>query len=249
MPFQHSAFQPEPRPRRFRRERTRVRAVWYHFKASGFLPALDQSAWQRGHTDVPGWLRRKPVLVEIGSAVAGGGFGLTLGSTWWERGLFGSLFAVAALVLGLFGLWLYYSLTAPVRQREEAREYARALEARHREFENWSARIVSAFDFRHQALEDVRRLSAPEPQLMGSAADEEERWRNQLLTACAYVEEHGADVSAFRESQLAALEDRAPYPHDLSRIWNSMLSAGQNLLAEMRNIPAPRPPNPPGVES
>src|SRR2546423_915931 len=98
MPFQHSAFQPPPpapRPGRFRRLRTRLRASRYHLKASHFLPPLDQSAWQRGFTDVPGWAKRKPVLVQAATTIAGCGFGLTLGSTWYERGLFGALVALA----------------------------------------------------------------------------------------------------------------------------------------------------------
>ena len=76
---------------------------------------MEQNAWQRGYTDVPGWTKRKPVVVEALLVVAGCGFGVALGSTWWERTLFAVLLALAAFLLGLLGLWLWLSAAAPVR--------------------------------------------------------------------------------------------------------------------------------------
>ena len=81
---------------------------------------------------------------------------------------------------------------------------------------------------------------------MGSLSDEEDRWRNLLTQACTQMEDNGADLSAFLEGQLRALDDPdGVYDNDEARIRNSMLSACQNLLAEMLNQPPPTPPTPP----
>src|SRR6266571_138797 len=177
MAFQPSAFfQPPPKPHRerFRRRKQLV----YQLKAAPFLSPLEQSAWQRGYSDVPGWTRRRPVLVQAGATIAGCGFGLTLGSTWWERGLFGALVALGAFLSGLVVLWLWHSLTAPVKQRNEAREYAQALEAYVRAYAEWVRRRDIAYDFRHDTLQDVPRLAEEPPRLTGSISGEETRWRN-----------------------------------------------------------------------
>ena len=100
-----------------------------HLRTGRDVAPLEQDAWQRGFTDLPGWTRRKPVVVQIATTVAGCGFGLALGSTWWERVLFAILLSVGAFLLGLVGLWLWRCAAAVRVQRNEARDYARSLEA------------------------------------------------------------------------------------------------------------------------
>jgi len=225
-----------------------------YLKAAPLLSPMEQNAWQRGYTDVPGWLRRKPVLVEIASTVAGGGFGLTLGSTWWERGLFGALLAVAAFFLGLAAIWLWYSATAPSRQRDEARKYARVLETYAQDYVQWARRREIAYDFRHDTLiGDVGRFRPEEdggPTLMGTLADEEIRWRSILANISAQMEANGGDVSAFMQAQLAFLDNAdGSFPgDDLALIRNSMMQACQNLLAEVRQEGPPTAPTPPTSE-
>jgi hypothetical protein len=214
-----------------------------HLKAAPFLSPLEQSAWQRGYTDVPGWTRRRPVLVQAGATVAGCGFGLTLGSTWWERGLFGALVALGAFLAGLVVLWLWHSLTAPVKQREEARKYAQALKEYAHDYAQWARRREIAYDFRHDTLEDARRLG-DESGVMVSLAYEEERWRTMLGVIRGQMQANGADVSGFMEAQLAFLDnvDGAFEGGDLARIRNSMLAACQNILAEVRQEGPPTAP-------
>jgi hypothetical protein len=250
MSFQPSAFfQPEPKPhrQRFRRWKQLV----YHFKAAPFLSPLEQSAWQRGYTDVPGWTRRRPVLVQAATTIAGCGFGLTLGSTWWERGLFGALVALGVFLAGLVSIWLWHSLTAPVKQRTEAREYAQALKEYADDYAQWARRREIAYDFRHDTLlHDVVRFRPEEeggPTLMASLADEEVRWRSILANISAQMEANGGDVSAFMQAQLAFLDNAdGSFPGDeLALIRNSMLQACQNLLAEVRQEGPPTAPAPP----
>jgi hypothetical protein len=124
-----------------------------HLKAEPHLAAIEQNAWQRGYTDVAGWTRRKPVLVQGLLVVAGCGFGFSLGSTWWERGLFAVSLALAAFLVGLLALWLWHSATAPVRQRDEARAYASALEAHVLEYAEWTRRREIAEDFKQEVFE------------------------------------------------------------------------------------------------
>jgi hypothetical protein len=247
MSFQPSAFfQPESRPhrQRFRRWKQLV----YHLKAAPFLSPLEQSAWQRGYTDVPGWAKRKPVVVQIATTVAGCGFGLTLGSTWWQRALFGALVAAGVFLLGLVVIWLWHSATAPVRQREEAREYAQALETYAHDYVQWARRREIAYDFRHDTLiGDVGRFRPEEeggPTLMGTLADEEIRWRTILANISAQMEANGGDVSAFMQAQLVFLDNAdGSFPgDDLALIRNSMLQASQNLLAEVRQEGPPTAP-------
>jgi hypothetical protein len=61
---------------------------------------------------------------------------------------------------------------------------------------------------------------------MGSLSDEEDRWRNVLTQACTQIEDNGADLSAFLEGQLRALDDPDSLygGDDNARIRNSMLS-------------------------
>lgn len=114
-----------------------------HLRTGRDVAPLEQDAWQRGFTDLPGWTRRKPVVVQIATTVAGCGFGLALGSTWWERVLFAILLSVGAFLLGLVGLWLWRCAAAVRVQRNEARDYARSLEAYAREYAEWQARRAS----------------------------------------------------------------------------------------------------------
>jgi hypothetical protein len=118
-----------------------------HLRAGRGLAPLDQDVSQRGFTDVPGWTRRKPVVVPLLTTVAGCGFGATIGSTWWERVLFAVLIAGGAFLLGLVALWLWQVAAAPTRQRDEARAYARALEDHARDYVEWQARRDIVEDF------------------------------------------------------------------------------------------------------
>jgi hypothetical protein len=71
---------------------------------------------------------------------------------------------------------------------------------------------------------------------MGSVADEEIRWRTILTNIGAQIEANGGEVSAFMQAQLAFLDnaDGSFEGDDIARIRNSMLTACQNLLAEIR---------------
>jgi hypothetical protein len=209
---------------------------------------MEQSAWQRGYTDVAGWTKRKPVVVEALLVVAGCGFGLTLGSTWWGRGLFAVLVALGAFLLGLIGLWLWHSAAAPVRQRDEARTYARALEAHVHEYAEWARRREIADDFRRETLELA--CSVSEGNWHRSASDLDTHWRGNAAAAQAQLREHGAgdDVTGEIDRQLEALEAREDgYGDDeIRRIVNNMQTACQNVwsLTRSQDMPptAPTPP-------
>jgi hypothetical protein len=165
---------------------------------------------------------------------------------------------VQFLIGGVAGLAVYWGvpsawagigwLRAPTVQRDEAREYARALEAYGHEYARWAARREIAYTFRHDTFQDVLRLADDQPSLIGSVSDEEERWRLNLANVERQIQANGGNISAFMTSQLTALDDRTPYRNDISRIRNSMLSACQNLVAEMRIEPPPTAPTPPQPE-
>jgi hypothetical protein len=212
-----------------------------HLKAAPHLAAIEQNAWQRGYTDVAGWTKRKRLLFELGTTVAGCGFGFALGSTWLEKGLFAVLLAVVAFLLGLFGLWLWLSATAPVWQRDEARKYANALEAHAHEYAEWARRREIADDFRRETLEFASSVFA------GSAAELDAHRRGNAAAVQAQLREHGAsdDVTGEIDRQLAALkaameakEDR--YGNDdIRRIASSMQAMCQNVWSLTRSQDTP----------
>lgn len=219
-----------------------------HLKAAPHLAAIEQNAWQRGYTDVAGWTKRKRVVVEALLVVAGCGFGLALGSTWWERTLFAVLLAVAAFFLGLIGLWLWFSAAAPVRQRDETREYAHALEAHAHEYAEWAKRREIADDFRRETLEFAGAVFAGN--WKQSAAELDAHWRANAASVQAQLREHGAsdEVTGELDRQLAALENKEDGygDNEIRRIAGNMQSACQNVwgLTRSHDTP-PTAPSPP----
>jgi hypothetical protein len=215
---------------------------------------LNRSRWQQGTTVAANAFEQpfsafgalhglSGVVVGIGAAVALSGLPLFLqlligGLVWLAV-----YWAVPTTWAGIAGLH------APIVQRDQAREYARALEAHIHAYAQWAARREIGYRFRHDTFEDLKRIAGG--QLMGSLSDEEDRWRNLLTQACTQMEDNGADLSAFLEGQLTQLDDPDGLygGNDEARIRNSMLSACQNLLAEMLNQPPPTPPAPPQLES
>jgi hypothetical protein len=248
MAFQPSGFEPTPKPRLPSRRR-RKRRPFDHLKAAPSLSPLEQNAWQRGYTDVSGWAKRKPVLVQIATTIAGCGFGLTLGSTWWERGLFGALVAAGVFLAGLVVLWLWHSVTAPVRQRDEARRYASALEAQVTAYKQWVRRRQIAEDFKDEALGLVHALPYQLEHIYDIATATDD-WRTRLRTVGRQLEAHGgSDVCAEQIAMsLRALDETEGdgYPDDESRLRNNMLSAGQNVWTYVRSEEQPASPPPPG---
>ena len=226
----------------------RKRRPLAHLKAASNLTPIEQDAWQRGYADVAGWPKRKPVVAQALLVVAGCGFGVTLSSTWWVRGRFAVLLALAAFLLGLLGLWLWLSATAPVRQRDEARRYAHALEAHAHEYAEWARRREIVDDFRRETLEFASSVFA------GSwnrpAAELDAYWRANAAAVQAQLREHGAsdDVSGELDHQLTALDAKEDgYGDDeIRRIAGNMQSACQNVwtLTRSHDTP-PTAPSPP----
>lgn len=85
------------------------------------------------------------------------------------------------------------ALDARSAQRDEAREYVRALETYNRDLAQWAARREIAYRFRQDTFEDHKRFTAG--LLMGSLSDEEERWRNLLNQAITQIEDNGEPTS------------------------------------------------------
>lgn len=245
MAFQPSGFEPTQKTRK--RGRRRKRRPLGHLKAAPYLAPMEQNAWQRGYTDVPGWTRRKPVLFQIATTVAGCGFGLTLGSTWWERALLAAALAVVAFLGGLVALWLWHSLTAPVRQRNEARDYALALEAHMREYAKWARRREIAEDFLRDTFAHREVvLAGNDPR---TPEELETHWRTTVNHIAAMMEAEGASDNELHEIRggLAGLDarDDGYGENHTRRIWNNMGVISQNLRTVNRAQPPPNPPSPP----
>ena len=214
---------------------------------------LEQSSWERGLAMVANQYESPRSPVWAIQAVLAGAAGVPIGNAVAVNS-----WGVQVFVGGAAGLFVFWVLPvalagalaarpAPIKQRNEAREYAQALEAYAHDYAQWARRLQLAYDFRYDGLEDARRLSPDNPQLMGTLADEEIRWRSILANIGAQMQANGSDVSAFIAAQVAFLDnaDGAFEAGQLALIRNSMLQACQNLLAEIRQEGPPTPPTRP----
>jgi hypothetical protein len=113
--------------------------------------------------------------------------------------------SVQVLIGGAVGLVVFWSLPvaaagilaarpAAIRQRNEAREYARALEAHVKEYVEWATRREMADDFKQNTLEEARAID----QWGMSPADIETRWRNNATAFGGQIAAHGAGADVRR---------------------------------------------------
>jgi hypothetical protein len=216
------------------------RAVYVWATPAKGVPLLEESAWQRGKRQASELANGRAILFMIvcGPIFGVVGVNVTASQSWFIRSLLGALAGLIGAVIAALAVAGAFAALAPRKQRKEAREYAKALEAHVQDYAQWARRREIAYDFRHDTLMDVRRLSSEVeggPLLMGSVADEEARWRATLTQIGAQMTQNGADASAFMASQLGFLDntDGAFEGDDIARIRNSMLSACQNLLSEI----------------
>jgi hypothetical protein len=221
-------------------------------------PPLNRTRWEHGVVVAAKAFDQPRSGYGAAQVFLGAGLGVVVGTEFSGLPLL-----VQFLIGGAAGLVVYWGVPtawavvgwwrAPKLQRDQARKYARALEAYAHDYAQWARRREIAYDFRHDTLNDVARFRSEEeggPILMGSVADEETRWRSILTNIGAQMEQNGADVSAFIDAQLAFLdnEDGSFEGGDIALIRNSMLAACQNLLSEVRQEGPPTAPTPPQPE-
>ena len=132
---------------------------------------LKRSGWEHGVVAAAQAFEQPRSGYGALQASLGVGVGVAAGATLAGLPLFVQF--LIGVIVGLASYWAVPTawaavawLYAPTIQRDEAREYVRALEAYNHDFEQWAARREIAFRFRHDTLEDVRRISADI--LMGS---------------------------------------------------------------------------------
>ena len=149
-------------------------------------------------------------------------------------------------------LWLWYSATAPVRQRNEARAYAPALESHARDYAKWARRREIAEDFRRETLDFA--CSVFERNWRQSASDLDADWRANAAATQAQLREYGADEDTTSEidRQLSAMgsameaKDDGYGDDDIRRIASSMQTTCQKVytLTRTHDMP-PTAPSPP----
>ena len=149
---------------------------WTRVEVAEAKDSLDQSSWERGLVTVARQYESPRSPVWAVQAVLAGAAGVPIGNAVAVNS-----WGVQVLVGGAGGLVVFWALPvalagilaarpAPIRQRNEAREYARALEAFAHDYAQWARRREIAYGFRHDGLEDARRLRPEEeggPTLMG----------------------------------------------------------------------------------
>jgi hypothetical protein len=233
---------------------------WTRVEVAEAKDSLDQSSWERGLATVALQYESPRSPVWAVQAVLAGAAGVPIGNAVAVNS-----WGVQVLVGGAAGLVVFWALPValasilaarpvPIRQRNEAREYARALEAFAHDYAQWARRLQLAYDFKYATLDDVSRISEEPPRLMGSVADEKARWRANLTNFGDQIEVNGGDVSAIVAAALAFLDDPEVLKvvcrgDEICQIRNSMLPACQNPLAEIRSDGPPTPPVPPRSES
>jgi hypothetical protein len=216
---------------------------------------LEEPAWQRGKRWRSELANRRALTFMILSApifaAAGGAVALTV--SWPLRAVLSALIGLGVAVLIVLVIpGLYALFYASFKQRDEAREYAAALETHVQEYGTWARRSQIADDFKHETLEDARRIGAGN--LVGSVSDEETRWRTIVSQIGEQMQANGGDISVFVDAQIAALNNTNDGLGDdesarLARIRNSMLATGQNLWSETRREAPPSVPGPPRTDS
>jgi hypothetical protein len=211
-----------------------------------------------------------------GIVVAAKAFEQPFGASGLVRGLSGFALGVIAavalngLVLRIFigGLvWLTVYWAVPTAwagvaaldfgsvQRDQAREYARALEGNLHDYAEWARRREIAEDFRREMLEFARFVF--EGSWRQSATELNEQWRGTAIGTQTQLRNYGAtdDVTSEIDRQLAALDAAMETKEDgygdddIRRIASSMQATCQNVWSSVRAQPPPTPPTPPQPES
>jgi hypothetical protein len=250
--FQPLAFQPQPK----RSWRARVSAVWsatipYKVTAAASeIERLDQSAWQRACLDGSAWINRRNNASAFLSFVIGGAVGasLLLSSSVWVRIVEGGLAGIGAWLVSNVVIYGSQTALAVKRQRDEARKYARALEAHARDYAHWARRHEIADDFRWDTF--LSRDAVLTEWERRTPEELETHWRTTVNHIAAMMEAEGASDPVLREIEggLKGLDEKGDgYGEDhMRRIWNNMGVISQNLKSILRSSEsAPLPPNPP----
>jgi hypothetical protein len=233
--------------------------LWWSVEHAESTPSLSQTGWQRGVVAAARAVDNNRGPVWVVAAGVGAGLGaITTAHSLIVRALLGAIIGigVAWLVPTLWAVAVAFA--GPLKQRDETREYARALEAHARAYVEWARRRELAEDFRWTTMEDGRRLmdarsTGGERYLMGTVSDEDVRWRSNIASIRGQLLEHGAseNVAAVLDVQLTALDakDDGYGDDELGRLGASMFATCQNLHEEVRRRDAPpTPPSPPASE-
>jgi hypothetical protein len=248
MAFQSSAFQPPPKPSRSEKIRGFGRAVRTLVLPPKGVPLLEESAWQRGKREGGELANRRAIqfMIVCAPIFAVGGLFFALPGFWWPlRVLLAALIGLGVAVVAALVVAGYYALRAPYGQRDEARNYARALGTHVDDYAEWARRREIADDFRRETLELARSVS--EGNWHQSASDLETHWRTNAAAVQSQLREYGAgaDITDEIDRQLAALEARDDgYGDDqIRRVVNNMQTACQNVWTMTRA--ADQPPTAP----
>jgi hypothetical protein len=224
---------------------------WKRVSAAEAKAPLDQSAWERGLATMARQYESPRTLVWPIQTVLAAAVGVPVGNavavnSWIVQALVGG--ATALLVFWLFpvvGAAILAARPAPIRQRNEARNYARDLEAHAREYAEWATRREMADDFKFNTLEEARNMD----QWNLPPADIEERWRANATAFRNQIADRGAgpEVTGEIDRQLEVLERREdPYGDNvIGRVRGSMMATCQNVWGHVRAEQAPTPPAPP----
>jgi hypothetical protein len=249
MAWQPSAFQPSPRPslsERFARLGEAIRA--FALPAKG-VPALGETAWQRGKKQASELANRRAIqfMIVCAPIFAVGGLLFALPGFWWPlRVLLAALIGLGVAIVAAFVVAGYYALRAPRRQRDEARGYARALESYAEGLSQRAARRELADDFRRETLEFARAVFEGNWHQPASALDT--HWRQNASAMRALLLDRGAgdDVAAEFDRQLEVLDakDDGYGDDEIRRLASSMQSTCQNVWSLVRGEPPPTAPTP-----
>jgi hypothetical protein len=190
-------------------------------RSKGATPGGSSSAWpfEPASAPLPCTLATNPgraghrCLIISGPIFGLVGANIVASQSWLIRSLLGAIAGLAGALIAAMGVAGFYAVLAPRKQRDEARSYARALEAHMRDYAEWARRLEIAEDFRRETLEFARSVS--EGNWHQPAAVLEEHWRSNAATIRAQLSAHGSGDGPMAEidRQLEALESKR------RRVW------------------------------
>jgi hypothetical protein len=217
------------------------------------VPLLEETAWQRGKRETSAFANRRAVLFMIVCAPAFGGAGAILFSfdSIVLRALLGALIGLLVAVLIPLGMAALFAVRAPYRQRDDARDYALALEVYAKGLSQRADRLQIADDFRRDTLDFARAVF--EGNWHRPASELDTQWRQNASSMRALLLDRGAGdgVAAEFDRQLEALDrkDDGYGDDEIRRLAANMQATCQNVWSLVRNEPAPTAPPPPRSET
>lgn len=230
----------------------RLRSARYRLKASQSVPLFEQSALQRAVAELGEYANNAAIRFGFAAAPFIGAAAviaslLATGRSWWFALVMAALGGIVGWAAAVGLVLLFAFIRAPGKQRDEARRYAKAVEAQVADYREWAARQQIARDFFDNELQ---RANAVEYNLQHfSLNDQAEQWKVGLRGMEAQLRARGGgDYSGEVGNVIRAFDakDDGYGDDEQRRLKWAMRTGAHNLWTLVRQEQQPAAPARPG---